>query len=607
VDIFKQIENAVTVKDVIERYYGKLNRANKVICPFHPEKTPSLSVDIKQNIWKCFGCGAGGDAVSFVAKLKDIEPLSAAQLIAADFGININDAHLQRTVKPRNAPVCNGNKIKEYITDCVTHANETDFFARRGLNNETVKRFNLGYDPLKCCAVFPYSSKLDYYQTRNVATKEFRKPSVEAAGQEPLWGYEALNERGAVFVVESPICALSIYQCGGTAIALCGVGGVAKFVREITAKKSKAIFILALDNDTAGIKAQEELARGLCDNNIRFVPTKIGGGYKDPNEFLCKDPNGFDAWVKHNIMTAKAKFKTAKDSFTVSELMQAVYRPPKQIVENLIVEGLTLLCAPQKIGKSWLVLDLCFSVASGSDFWAYRTAKAEALYYSLEDPAWRIKDRTIKLFKGQSPPNGVHFITESDKLGDGFLEHLVNELTEHPDIKMVVIDTLQRIRKVNIKNNDIYGHDYEELVSIKKFAESHKIAIVVVHHTRKTKDDTDPFINVLGTGGITGAVDTMMVIMKKKRGDKEATLSITGRDIAERDLIIEWNNDTWRWMMSGDAEEMQEKRERAEYENDPFVITVKVLTEQNIQWRGTVTELLQAVYDITKFTGHTPQ
>jgi hypothetical protein len=401
-------------------------------------------------------------------------------------------------------------------------------------------------------------------------------------------------------------------QSGAAATAICGTGGVSKLIREIESnKKTKpsAILILALDNDGPGRKAQQELANGLYELGIKFLPYNIADECKDPNELLVKDAARLVANIGLAIKAARERFRTDKDSFSVSELMSQKHIPPRHVVENLIVEGLTLLCAPQKIGKSWFVLDLCFSVAAGKDFWAFGTGKCDALCYLLEDPPWRIKDRVKKLFENSVPPSNVHFITEADKLGEGFLEHLQEELERNPQIGLVVIDTLQRIRKVNSKNTDIYGHDYEELAVLKKFAERNKIALLAVHHTRKTKDESDPFTNVLGTGGITGAVDTTLVIMKKKRADKEATLSITGRDVEERDVIIEWGGKgVWRWRMNGDAEEMREKRVREEYENDPLVKTVKALMKSSpYGWQGTVTELLRAVFDITGNTAQTTQ
>jgi hypothetical protein len=631
--IFERVKAIAKIKEVCGRFGGlKFNRAGRALCPFHQEKTPSFSIKESGNIFKCFGCGESGDAIDFVAKIRNIEPLEAAKLLAEFYGIEGSVGEDRKRDGQRGGkgerPRQGANKgekrgdaetgeskskidkakIKAYIEESIKRVNETDYFAKRGLSGAAIRRFRLGYDPNKRVIVLPYSPKLDYYQTRSVEGKEFRKPPSEEAGSEPLYGASALSNKGAVFVVESPICAMSIAECGGTAVALCGVANIGKLIRGVRSKKPKCTFVLALDNDEAGRKAQQELANSLFEVNARFIPFNIAGECKDPNELLVKDPEQLTKNIAAAERAAREKYRTDKDSISVGELFAQKHVIPKHAVDNLIVEGLTLLCAPQKIGKSWLVLDLCFKVAAGEDFWAYKTAKRDTLYCSLEDPAWRIKDRVSKLYKDIVPPGNVYFITESDKLGSGFLEHLKEEIDRNPKIGMVVVDTLQRIRKVNAKNNDIYGHDYEELNALKKFAEANKIAMVAVHHTRKMKDDSDPFVNVLGTGGMTGAVDTTLVIMKKKRADKEATLSITGRDVEERDVIIEWGGKgAWRWTMTGNAEEMKEKRAGEEYENDPLVKTVKLLMKENpYGWQGTPSDLLRAVYDATGNAAQSP-
>ena len=83
--VFEEINNLVSVKEIIEYYHKPLTRDNKVSCPFHNEKTPSLSVNEKDKMWKCFGCEKGGDGITFVKELKQISQIDAAKMIAQDF------------------------------------------------------------------------------------------------------------------------------------------------------------------------------------------------------------------------------------------------------------------------------------------------------------------------------------------------------------------------------------------------------------------------------------------------------------------------------------------------------------------------------------------
>lgn len=612
-NIFKKIKNEVNICDVLAHYGVSLDANGKALCPFHKEDTPSFSVKKEDNIFKCFGCEASGDSVAFVSKLKGIEPLEAAKEIAEIF---LNDySHVERQSRklkeseskhyPRrdsDKPV--KSQVKDYISVCMGNISQTNYFKLRGLNDDTIKKFCLGFDAKKQAVVLPYSSKLEYYQTRSVKDKTFYKPPTKDVGQEPLFNRDALyKSKQPVFIVESPICALSIMQCGGVAVSLCGTG-ITKLVKECKSKKPSEVLILSLDNDEPGKTAQAELASQLFELGVKFYVANISYQCKDQNELLITNELKLKNNIGIAIKKAKQKYRTAKDSISVTELFSQNHRKPKEIVKSLIVEGLTLLCAPQKIGKSWLALDLCLSVTQGKDFWDYATLKCDSLYYTLEDPPWRIKERIQLLSGNEEVPSNMYFITEADKLGAGFIEHLQNELDENKKIGLVIIDTLKLIRKVNTSSSDIYGHDYEELVILKKFAEKNNIAIILVHHTRKAKDDGDPFANVLGTGGLTGAVDTTLVMMKKKRSDKETVLHITGRDVREREEIIEWGGSpSFKWYRIGDMEEIQEKRERDEYLNDPLVKTIKaIVKKQPYGWEGTSTDLLKLVYDYTQNT-----
>ncbi len=251
-DIFEKVKNNVHIAEVVSLFGVQLNSNDKGLCPFHSEKTPSFSVDRKTNIFTCFGCGATGDVIAFVSKIKNIEPIEAAKFLAETYHVDIDEGN-----KPGKFD------IKAYLKKCIADVGQTDYFKRRGLTAATVKKYCLGYDVYHRSAVIPYSSALTYYQTRSVVDKKFYKPKTEDAGAEPLFNGEIMyKSKSPVFVVESPICALSIMQCGHPAIALCGVGNINKLVHAVKNKKPTATLILALDNDDAG-KRQAAIARNV--------------------------------------------------------------------------------------------------------------------------------------------------------------------------------------------------------------------------------------------------------------------------------------------------------------------------------------------------------
>ncbi len=106
-----------------------------------------------------------------------------------------------------------------------------------------------------------------------------------------------------------------------------------------------------------------------------------------------------------------------------------------------------------------------------------------------------------------APPN-VHFCTESRILGDGLEEQLRQFLTEHPDTVLVIIDTLQMIRGTT------YANDYRDLSVLKRLADAHGIAILLIHHLCKEKAD-DVFNRISGTTAISGAVDASFTLVEE--------------------------------------------------------------------------------------------
>lgn len=87
---FSIVKQTVNIVDVARRYGIAVNRAGKASCPFHTEKTASFSINKNKQIFKCFGCGVGGDAITLVSKLFGVSPFESAKIINSDFGCGID-------------------------------------------------------------------------------------------------------------------------------------------------------------------------------------------------------------------------------------------------------------------------------------------------------------------------------------------------------------------------------------------------------------------------------------------------------------------------------------------------------------------------------------
>jgi AAA domain len=147
------------------------------------------------------------------------------------------------------------------------------------------------------------------------------------------------------------------------------------------------------------------------------------------------------------------------------------------------------------------------------------------------------------------------------QLDQGGTEHLRDYLRERPGTRLVVIDTLKKIRPRVGGKRSVYDLDYEALEPLVSLAAEHKVTILVVHHLRKL-DAGDPLDTVSGSTGLTGSVDGAMVL-KRDRGKQDATLVVDGRDIEEpAELALRWDADIASWVLMGGAEECRVCEER---------------------------------------------
>lgn len=276
--------------------------------------------------------------------------------------------------------------------------------------------------------------------------------------------------------------------------------------------------------------------------------------------------------------------------------LAAKYLPPVRFfVEGLLPQGLALLSAPPKYGKSWFVLDLCLAVARGIPFLGRKTYSCGCLYLALEDSENRLKSRMLALLPSYEIPRNFSFCLAAPDLANGLIDQLESFLQANPDTGMIVIDTLQKVRGPSSRSEGAYKYDYREMGQIKSFADKHGILVLLVHHLRKMADDSDPHNRISGTNGIMGAADTSLVLSRVKRTDAETTLSVTGRDVDSEDLVLKFDKDSCRWKVEGTPEDMQRESAKRKYLSKPLVQVVRTLVFQNNgKWRGRMKALNEA-------------
>jgi len=240
-------------------------------------------------------------------------------------------------------------------------------------------------------------------------------------------------------------------------------------------------------------------------------------------------------------------------TITGEELMNRPFTPIPFVIQSLLPVGLHILAGAPKVGKSWLAMWLCLQVANGEAVWNFAAEKRKTLYLCLEDSVNRIQNRLFEITE-DAPPD-IHFAVCAGQIGDGLEAQIENFVAEHPETGLIVIDTLQKVRRMSYDN--AYASDYRDIGALKALADKLGVAILLVHHLRKQQDD-DPLNMVSGTTGITGAVDSSFVLSKQKRSSNSAVLVCDGRDIEYRELELEFDGDSHLWRLISDSVETPE-------------------------------------------------
>ena len=214
-------------------------------------------------------------------------------------------------------------------------------------------------------------------------------------------------------------------------------------------------------------------------------------------------------------------------TISMSELYQNVYQGRPPIIDGLLYPGTYLFAGAPKVGKSFLMAQLAYHVSMGLPLWGYPVHKGTVLYLALEDDHRRLQGRLYRMF-GMDGTNDLLFAIHAKQLGVGLEGQLKMFVREHPDTKLIIIDTLQKVREAG-GDKYSYANDYEVVGTLKRLADDCGICLLLVHHTRKQQAD-DKFDMISGTNGLLGAADGAFLLQKEKRTDGSAILDVAGRD-----------------------------------------------------------------------------
>lgn len=272
------------------------------------------------------------------------------------------------------------------------------------------------------------------------------------------------------------------------------------------------------------------------------------------------------------------------ETISMDELYDAVYPPKIPIVDGLIYNGTYLFVGAPKVGKSFFMAQLGYHVSKGLPLWGFPVQEGTVLYLDLEDDYARLQKRLSRIFGMESMDN-FYFATKSKNLNEGLEEELNQFVKEHKDARLIIIDTLQKVREIG-GDKFSYANDYDIVTKLKKFSDEHGICLLVVHHTRKM-ESADSFDMISGTNGLLGASDGAFIMQKEKRTENKAVLEVAGRDQQDQRLELNFNRELCVWELVKDETELW--KEPADPMLDPIAA---IVTEEQPQWKGTASKLL---------------
>lgn len=384
----------------------------KYFCPLCGKD--NLSIDKDGIHGKCFtsGCEFYGDVFDWRAAIDGIsaaeatrrlidkyQPGAARRSTAAEDFSEPYRAEAPVAAAPAAAEKPRGKSFLYQVEQAHKALPGSDgerYLLGRGFSAETLERFMLGYEAAHYfpgrgtfpAILFPYDRGGHYVGWRAIPEKHYDKPKTAEAGEEPVFNAGTLYSGEPVFVVESQLCAISIEQAGGRAVAI-GGSGKEKLLKQIEKKAPAGPLIIALDNDPEGRKAQANLAEALEAKGLPFLQgNPAGDDCKDPNELLQKDP----AALRDNISTilrglneAEEREKAERleawqresaagyiDGF-MDELRRSKAAPAiptgfpgfDRLLDGGLYPGLYIIGAITSLGKSTFTLQIADQIAAG--------------------------------------------------------------------------------------------------------------------------------------------------------------------------------------------------------------------------------------------------
>jgi DNA primase len=375
--ILEEIKSRIDIVDFISDYVQlkKSGQNFKGLCPFHSEKTPSFMVSQVKQIFHCFGCGAGGDVVGFLMKHENVSFPEALEYLAKKAGVILRDAHFSKDrASGKREPILRLNEeaMRFFEKNLSTSERAMGYLRNRGITDESVKKFCMGYAPKERDGLSRHLKKAghadtllaeaglaicegkdcrDVFRDRiifpifnlkndpvafggrvmdNSMPKYLNSPETPVFKKsENLFAVQAakdeIRKTGYAVLVEGYLDAIVCHQSGvRNAVAPLGTALTSKQLQKLKVLTKNVV--LVFDADSAGISAARRSLSVICENDFRTKVMLLPEG-EDPDSYLRKNSSAaFRKRLAESMTPMEFLIKTSKAprSDTVREALAII-------------------------------------------------------------------------------------------------------------------------------------------------------------------------------------------------------------------------------------------------------------------------------------------
>lgn len=563
---FDYVKNSLPISKAMATVSGVDPAGKKKIhCPFpdHDDKNPSFGIYDKNRKFKCHGCGRGGSVIDFLMQYRQIDQLEACKLafeiLGEPFPQNGDSPGASKPEQAATSKSETGDRQKKnkpplkfadlknlpfdescYNKEKAQSAEFYTYYTPDGVRHMRVFR-KYGADGRKIFSQWTWNGKHWICGCPNDTPKY-------------LYRLEKLKGSDLVFLVEGEKDVHAIEALDLTASCWAGGAGALKGQCEkwdILAPLAGKDVIFIVDNDEPGKEAFDDARKFLFGrvNELRKVVLPGVPEHGDTSDFLAinkNDPNLRDLFLKTCLDVPQylpdIELKNILYRADLLAKLTPLRPTPNEVVKELIPIGLTILGGKKAARKSVLCQLLGLAVANGYKALGYfETTQGTVIHASLEDDDYNWNDRLCKMLTGElgsAPrPTNLYAVFSISQLGAGLEEQIEIWKQQHPDLKLIFLDILNRIlgnHKSSLRgaSDGGYHETYDMLFPLKLLAKRLGIAIVIAHHLKKVESESE-FDDFMGSTALGGVCDSMIVIKKVFRKEYQGILSWQGRAIRD--------------------------------------------------------------------------